>query len=205
MLKEIFSQKNLRNFLIQVQVTIRGIPGFRYVIMRILANLLMFIALIVCFDVFIDAIKVSQHSPWLSLGPIVGIIPFYYMHLTQNDYIDNHRRPFLFLGLISGFGILIVIFWILTNSWELFWKIYLPLSIAMMALIIGRHFVLSIYAVQKYYYVICLAIFFGLWLGFGIPWIGLQIFHPIWWVIIGIVFHAYGEVSLISKSLMHYI
>lgn len=205
MLKEIFSQKNLRNLLTQVQVTIRGIPGFRYVMMRILANLLMFIALIVCFNVFITAIRTSQHSPWLLLGPIVGIMPFYYMHLTQNDYIDNHRRPFLFLGLIIGLGILNIIFWILANSWALFWKIYLPLSIAMMALIIGRHFVLSIYAIQKYYYVIYLILFFGLWLGFGIPWIGLQILQPVWWVIIGIGFHAYGEIRLINKRLMHYI
>jgi hypothetical protein len=184
---------------------IDGIPGFRYVFMRIYANILMFIALIFCFADMISAITASNHSNWLILGPFLAVLPFYFMHLSQNDFIDNQRALFLIIGFLSGFGLLAGLFYFTKASFELFLSFYAPISFAIMGLIIGRHYVLSIYRVQKKYYFISLTCFFTFWLAIGWPLMGANVLTSVIITAVAVLLNAYGEYRLCERRLMHFL
>jgi hypothetical protein len=204
-LKDILRQTNMKDFFTQVRVSIEGIPGFRYVFMRILSNLLLFVALILCYDGILDT-SLARHLPgWLILCPILGVFPFYYMHLSQRDYIDDHRRAFLMLGLALSVGIQLLLIWAVGADWSLFWTFYLPLSIALIGLIMGRHFIMTIYRNLIIYYVVCMATFIGIWLPLMLPWMGITAWYPVLYTFIAMFLQFYGTYRLIQKKLMHFI
>ena len=204
-IKETNIFKNPQEYFSQWKEKINGIPGFRYIFMRILANIFMFIALVVCFTEMIGAITRFDHSNWLIAGPFLAIMPFYLMHLTQNDFIDNHRIWFLVIGFFSGFGLLFGLFLLVDAPLDLFLTFYSPLSFAIMGLIVGRHFVLSIYRVQKKYYMICLLCFFGFWIGIGWPWMGPTVLSSVVITLFAVLLNAYGEYRLCERKLMHFL